>query len=143
MSVLRYTGHNSNTGCSLKIFFVPPDAYCFFQLLEYGSWQHTGRSPAGQRRTPDHAHPRQEHGMASSLSGSRKKCRNFKTGSRREGKDKLYSLNLWFFSTSRMKYSPGCVLFFLGKHDFHRKILNVLFHSHGCTNFFCHFSHTL
>ena len=42
----------------------------------------------------DHACSRQKYGMASALSGSRKKCWNFKTGIRREGKDKLYPLNL-------------------------------------------------
>lgn len=34
--------HHSNLGCPLKILFIPPDANRFFQLLEYGTRQHSG-----------------------------------------------------------------------------------------------------
>ena len=113
----RRAGTTATLDVLLKYFSFHQMPIVSSNYWNMGTRQHSGWSTSGQRRNSDHACSRQKYGMASALSGSRKKCWNFKTGIRREGKDKLYPLNLWFFNTSRIVFHPGCV-FFLKKYDF-------------------------
>lgn len=58
--------------CAYQIFFLSPDAGRIFLLLEHGTRKCTRRSNERRRRSPDHACPWKEHGMAVKMHRSRK-----------------------------------------------------------------------
>ena len=49
-------------------------------VLEHGTRQHPRRGQTGRRRPPDHAYPRQQHGLAHQMHRGRKESRNYLPG---------------------------------------------------------------
>ena len=63
-----------------QIFHHQQHARSLIPVLEHGTWQHPRRGQTGRRRPPDHAYPRQQHGLAHQMHRGRKESRNHLPG---------------------------------------------------------------